>query len=295
VIPLFWQNEYALIQSPNSFFLGVKNDGRVLLTSDSSELRTWIVFDKIVGGVKSPCRATFGGFWSRDQLVRQEDVGLLCEHLAGPDFRRDISIYLPPLGMTEFDVVNQLEALANTGFKTQFVDVNYHIDVQSWSPSIMSKGNQKKLRQWKRAGGTVTQFAPSKLPELYEVIRLNRGRLGVEPSISLVDLGKLVSAFPQNYFLFGGQINNSIAVAAVVVQVSSITSYVFFWADAIEFRNYSPVVAICEEIAIWSKSQGLFRLDLGISSERGVLNSGLSTFKSNLGAQPDDKLMLLRT
>ena len=290
--PLFWQSNYVLVQNNAAFFAGVSQTGDYFESQDHSSFRTWIVVEESSSGLKSPCRATFGGFFTIDKGTFASDLraivsGIKLRH-PGQLFR----IYLSPEHADLFAASEQKDLLAACGFSTEFVDLDYYIEVKTWDESRLSKGNRKKLRQWREAGGQVTRADVSEIKDIYEVIRVNRESLGVEPSITLEKLENLVEQFPDNYELYIGRIGLEIAAVAVTVNTHVNTKYVFFWADVQEYRILSPVVAMCAHLVRISELAGISVLDLGISTEDGVRNEGLIRFKSNLGAEPSMKYML---
>lgn len=292
MVPIFWTSKYSQLQSSSAFLFGTTFDSQPLQAQSEEMLRSWLVLDGSGPNFRSPCRATFGGLWTRNNNCSSNEVDTIYGHLVASQRSQDTYIYLPPIGMAPFFVPLQLSVLKEHGFRIAYSDLNFHIYPLDWAPKLMSRGNQKKLGQWNRAGGKIFQSGISELATIYEVIRKNRLRLGVEPSISLENLTKLCEQFPDSYFLFTGKIKDAIAVVAVVVDVSPESLYVFFWADEIEFRNFSPVVAMCTELVNWSQTRGKTRLDLGIASQGGVINHGLATFKRNLGAIEETKPMM---
>ena len=70
----------------------------------------------------------------------------------------------------------------------------------------------------------------------------------------------------------------------LTVNIAPEVRYVLYWADDLSFRNYSPLTLLCERLVEQSRVDGIQFLDLGISSNDGLLNEGLHRFKQNLGA-----------
>lgn len=287
--PLFWRERYARIQSESSVLAGVRFDGSLTWNDEEAHLRTWIVFDILDVAVKSPCKATFGGAWSRsaDHLIT--DLRVLLASLADWQSDKAVSIYLPPRNLGRLSSQIQEVEFLEAGGTIDFIDLNYWIDVPNWSLGALSKGNRKKLRQWREANGNVFRAPREQLPVAYSVILENRRALGVEPSISLEGLSRLFDVFPENYELYLAVVDDVVAAAAVTVQILSDTKYVFFWADSPDMRHLSPVVAVCEHLVERCRTANIEMLDLGISTDRGIRNDGLIRFKHNLGAHAAEK------
>lgn len=290
--PLFWRDNYAKVQSRDSFLAGIDslNDFRINL--DFSQYRTWMVINQNPDGLRSPCRATFGGAFSREISFLESDLEKIIigmkENFAG----KRLEILLPPEHLSEFDPKTQLRILSELGATVDFVERSNYLPLAEWDHSNLSKGNRKKLRQWIESSGTIEKVDVNHITEVYEIIRLNRLALGVEPSIRLEGLQSLFSNFPAEYSLYLGQVNNENAVAAVVVQSSLHQDYVFFWADTSMFRHLSPVVAMCDFLVHSAREKGMSFLDLGAAQIDGDDIPGLVRFKANLGAVPSSKYQI---
>jgi len=294
-LPLFWRSQYAKIQSSDSFLAGIDFLNEFRLDLDCSEYRTWIVINRNPDGLRSPCRATFGGAFSREIDVLPSDLRNIILGLKKDFPGVHLEILLPPEHLIEFNPQAQLQILISLGGTVDFVERSNYLSLGDWSHDNLSKGNRKKYRQWIESNGTIEKVDVSCISEVYEIIRLNRLGLGVEPSINLEGLLALFSNFPVEYNLYLGQVNRENAVAAVVVQNASCQDYVFFWADTLAYRHLSPVVAMCDFLARSAREKGRSFLDLGAAQINGVDIPGLVRFKTNLGAMPSDKYQVSLT
>jgi len=287
--PLFWRSNYAKVQSEDSFLAGIDYLDNFRIDLDPSQYRTWIVINQDPDGLRSPCKATFGGAFSREIKFLSVDLKNIIFGLKEDFTGKRLEILLPPEHLNEFDSVTQLQVLSDLGATIDFVERSNYLPLKEWNHADLSKGNRKKLRQWVESDGLIEKVDNNHVSEVYEIIRLNRLALGVEPSISLEGLRSLFSGFPTEYSLYLGRVNHENAVAAVVVQNSLSQDYVFFWADTAMFRHLSPVVAMCDFLVQSAKDRGLSFLDLGAAQINGVDIPGLVRFKSNLGAMPSPK------
>jgi hypothetical protein len=288
--PLFWRSSYLELQSETAFFAGVTNSGFYLESRDETAFRTWIVVDNQISTFKSPCRATFGGCWAFNLKDLKEDCITIISQLAKrhPEMVH-ITVYLPPEFAFPFDPILMFNVFESLGSRVVYTDIDYWISPLNWSESSMSKGNQKKLRQWISSNGQISEVSLSNFESVYQVILENRHSLGVEPSISAGDLENLMLNFKDEYKLYSGTVDGDIAVVAITVQVHPRIKYVFFWADKLQYRHLSPVVAMCAHLVNTCLISNIDFLDLGISTERGIENPGLMRFKANLGALPSPK------
>lgn len=288
-IPLFWRSSYANVQDPNSFLAGVCEDGSFKIDDTDQGFRTWMVIARSETGLRSPCRATFGGAWSRVDECLIPDLVVIVSGLKAMYSGTKLSIQLASAHILSFQSELQRQTLEKLGGAVEYVDKSYFINVNDWSIEQMSKGNRKKIRQWRELGGKIREADLSELPLVYEVIRANRESLGVKPSISFADLETLIHNFPDEYRIYLGIVSEEIASAAVIISNTTSQDYVFFWADATEFRYLSPVASLCQFLINETRERGRSVLDLGTAQDRGVDNPGLIRFKLNLGAVPADK------
>ena len=275
--PLFWSDIYCELNGQSKVASTHEFDG------DSFK------FDFIYGiydrHIKSPGKATFGGLWISDGQPTVSFFKDLYQNLF--DLLNPLSVktvVLPPMFYYPYVFENQSKALESLGFTKQFDDVNFHIEIDHWTPTLLSKGNRKKIRQFIEAGGEVVNGTESDYLEAYNVLKGNREHRGVKISMDLEKFTSNLIDLPEFYRLFVAKIGSTIAGVAYVVKISDEVNYVLFWGDDIKFRRYSPVASLLDYLVAISQRDGFARLDLGISSVDGVLDDGLARFKQNLGA-----------
>ncbi len=294
-VPLFWKPKYATIQSADCLLVGIGIHDDFSITQTDSIYRTWMVLNQTSTELRSPFRATFGGTFSRDPALLLSDLNRIIIGLKNVFPSKRLKVLLPPAHLTEFNPLGQLAVLEKNGAIIDFIDRSNFISVADWTHSELSRGNQKKYRQWHESGGKIEEVGIDKLHNVFEIIRLNRLMLGVVPSIDLNGLKNLCENFPHEYKLYLGQVGGVDASAAVVVRTSSCQNYVFFWADASTYRHLSPVVAMCVYLLDLAKKDSLKFLDLGTAQVEGVDNPGLVRFKANLGATESEKYQVSMT
>lgn len=108
--------------------------------------------------------------------------------------------------------------------------------------------------------------------------------------MTLPDLIKTFEQFPAHYILFGVLDDEKIIAAAVTVVVSKEILYCFYIGDSLAYRPYSPVTFLVSGIYDYCIANNFKLLDLGISTDKGVLNKGLYSFKKSLGCIDSCKL-----
>jgi hypothetical protein len=211
-------------------------------------------------------------------------------HSLGLIGSNSIEIHLPPEYFYPEIFELQHEMITSRGGKKLYVETSHFIDIESWAPGTMSKGNKKKLRQCVENFVTTVELSIAELGTVYELIMNNRLSRGVSLSISLSQLRTSFLQMPKSYRCYGTFLGSEMIAAAVTVLITDDFEYVYMWADDVNHRSLSPVVTLCEALVADSRSRGVRTLDLGISSKHGVLDEGLSRFKLNLGALTGTKI-----
>jgi hypothetical protein len=172
------------------------------------------------------------------------------------------------------------------------VDINYHVDVESWSKKNLSKGNRKKIRQFYDLGGVVSYSNADVIEQCYEVLVENRKRRGVSLTMQYADFENSLLLCGENFKLIQASLENQIVAACYLVKIFPDYWYVLFWGELVDFRSLSPVASLFQFLIEEAKRNRVKFLDLGISSVEGALDEGLARFKSNLGAVPSQKITL---
>ena len=295
MVPLFWKYKYSELCGELSKIVSVDKDGDLILDNcvdlepSSSKLLMMVKIDTHL--VVSPGRATFGGVWAR--MVGELDSELMrsfYQKFLKKFGSSTINLHLPP-GYFHPEIFGiQHKIILDEGGQVLYSDTSFHIDLMSWTPMSMSKGNRKKLRQCREQFVHTTLLSSKEIEIVYELIRVNRQSLGVDPSISLDALERAFETFPEIYQCFGTFMGEKLIAAAVTVLLSEDIRYVYMWADDADHRSISPVVALCEGIINDSMKIGLRIVDLGTASLQGELDEGLARFKQNLGAISTQKI-----
>ena len=228
-----------------------------------------------------PGRATFGGVWPATNFDEFKKVLCGVIRMTGS---RDAVCTLPPEYFYPDVFKAQKDFIEAMGGSVLFNDVSFHIEVEKWDISKLSKGNRKKIRQCYEQNVVFRREHLLGLGEVYELIRRNRSKKGVVPSMGFQQLVDAIEAFPNEYQVFALYLSENMIASAVTVLITPEIRYVYMWADDENFRSLSPVATLCNEIVEYSRKDGIKIVDLGTASLNGVLDVGLARFKLNLGA-----------
>lgn len=275
--PLFWSSEYARIQ----------NNEHTIINFEGMSFPVSTVQN---GRLASPGRATFGGFWS-DTSRTHANFTVFLDHLQDlyPS-ANELKVTLPPAYFQNkiFDTQNDFFARISS---YKIVNHNYHTNL--YEEIIISKGNRKKLRQFREIGGQVQPADTIDWKSCYQLLVENRARRGVKLSMNWQIFYESLLQLPDDMKLWKAVIANEIVGCALTVKISNESLYVLFWGDNDFGRRISVVASIYSYLIEYSTNLGMRHLDLGISSVDGELDLGLSRFKLNLGSKRTDKITYL--
>ena len=184
-------------------------------------------------------------------------------------------------------------ALTEAGFTIRFNDTSQIIPV---SAGHMQTNTHKKRRLRKGASiGFTVELAPIELlHESYQLIVESRANKGYPVTMTFQDLQRMFVLFPKAYLLFVVFDQKRIIATSVSIVVNSEILYCFYIGDDLAYRAYSPVTTLVNGIYEYCQKNGLKLLDLGISTNKGVLNKGLYNFKKTFGAVDSRKLTYLK-
>ena len=100
--------------------------------------------------------------------------------------------------------------------------------------------------------------------------------------------------FPGDYLLFGVFDKNKLIATSVCIKVNDKILYCFYIGDALAFRPHSPITLLINGIYEYCQTNDFKMLDLGISTDKGILNKGLYAFKKTFGSFDSYKLTFLK-
>jgi hypothetical protein len=276
IVPLFWTYEYSKI-----------HDGEhQLIETESGLLPVGRAGSEIL---KSPGRATFGGFWSESSRAFTYTKKTVCQLKTYSDTSSQIRISFPP-SYFHPEIFQEQISYFSAKCTSLIPESNFHIVVENRND--VSKGNRKKQRQFTERGGSVSQVKKPDWHIVYELLVENRLRRGVALSMPWHIFERGLVDRPDVFTLWGATLGLDFVGGALTVEINSNTLYVLFWGDTLLGRDLSVVASICETLVEFCRSRNYQVLDLGISSVDGVLDENLAKFKINLGAVQTSKPIL---
>jgi hypothetical protein len=275
-VPLFWTREYSKI-----------HDGEhQIVETESGLLSVGRPGDKTL---KSPGRATFGGFWTEPNSRFSYTEKTISQLIAYSCKSDQIRISFPP-SYFHPEIFEEQVSFFRARSNSCISETNFHIVVDQRND--ISKGNRKKQRQFSERGGTVSQALKTDWQLIYNLLAENRMRRGVKLSMPWHVFERGLVERPDVFTVWGASLGMEFVGGALTVEISKEALYVLFWGDTLLGRELSVVASICEKLVEFCRFKNYKVLDLGISSVDGLLDENLARFKFNLGAIQTTKQIL---
>jgi hypothetical protein len=297
--PLFWEKKYIACFDQISVLLASDPHTKGVIEVIDHELKddlnlcTMFLSGQISNfEFNSSLISTFGGIFApmheKLDIFLVNSINFLSKKYGVTSFK----FRLPPDHLMDFNQKSQIQCLLDLGFRICLIEMNYSIELGNWSTDLMSKGNRKKLKQCVDNDLIFRNLEFNSLETIYNLLEANRLSLGTKLSVNFLKLSKLIESFPDKYFLFGVFYQNSLIAAAVCVETFPTNLYVFYWGDDKNFRHFSPITFLANEIIKFAKFRNYDYLDLGTVGPDGQYIKSLARYKQNLGASVSFKVSL---
>ncbi len=270
------------------------------LSNKPFEIKGWQLIDKepiaqiffcVVNYVAiSGYKSTFGSFDVMQEVIEDDLIWFLKR--IHNNFKnigiKEIEIRHFPAYIIGSDMIGN--ALIKAGYVAVFTEINQHITIEKLSFELIARRNEiKKVRQCENEGFQFAISSLDKLQDIYKLVVDTRQRKGYKVSMTFKELQCAVQANPDKYLLFTVFDGNCLIATSVSIVLNETTIYNFYHADDLNYRTKSPLTFLIKHIYTYCFNKNYKILDLGISSENGILNKGLYSFKKNLGAISGEK------
>jgi hypothetical protein len=160
--------------------------------------------------------------------------------------------------------------------------------------SMIHHSERKKIRKCEEEGFSFNQLLLQDLPIVYQFLQTCREKKDYALSMTLDEMIKVTSMFPDAFFLTSVTDNDQLVAANISIQVNSRVLYNFYHDHLALYDALSPVVFLNRGLYQICQQRKLELLDLGTSQIDGRLNESLLNFKLKLAALPSNKLTFVK-
>lgn len=248
--------------------------------------RLGIISGERDGMLLSPFSAPFGGFDANDMErieYYESAASMLKAYAAGLD--RTMRIVLPPSIYGSF-VSKSFSALTRNGARIAYSDLNYAYELSRFDDyeEFLERSARKNFHQALQHDfhfEILDGSHPDDITRAYAVIRTNREAKGFPLRMSLDEVLRTAPVVKAEFFVL--TYGNEDVAAAMVYPVREGIAQVVYWGDNPSFSDLKVMNFFTFKVFAYYYSRDFKYLDIGPSTEDGIPNYGLCSFKENLG------------
>jgi hypothetical protein len=181
--------------------------------------------------------------------------------------------------------------MLNLGFTLSNAEISSIITITS--KSFSEKIHPRKKRKLNQSLAGNLEFRTldnTSIREIYTFIETHRKEKNYVLSVSLDHLLISVERLPDAYHLFGVFYEGKVVAASVAVRVTKNILYHFISDHVRKIDDARPSLILMQGIYKYCQDNKIQLLDLGTSATDGLPNFKLINFKTELAAQPTQKL-----
>lgn len=218
-------------------------------------------------------------------------IALLNERAKAEGIRK-VSIFLQPDIYGAQENAKLINSLIGNGYKLAFQELNYSLkvkntDLDTYIDAIQPAA-RRKLKTALSSDLKLKKCGPrDEKIQAYQVIQANREHKGYPLRMTQEQVMATIEIVPHDIFLVN---KDDISIAAAIVfRVSDQTAQVIYWGDIPDVGQYKPINYLSYELIRYYQSEGIDQIDIGPSTENGVPNFGLCSFKESIGCEVSSK------
>lgn len=244
-----------------------------------------------------PYSAPFSMVYMKDRYRMADLKGMVTgiEEYARQMNHKTVSITLPPAIYGQNKINDLSSVLWSHGWRVSKLDINHHFDLTEYTdkqqhleklPHMTRKNYRKGLKfQLKFRELPLESFACG-----YQVIQKNRSERGYPLKISQKHMEALLNMEQLRARCFLVEWETIPIASAFVFDITKDVSQVIYWGDIPSYREMSPITFLAIELFDFYAKLNKRILDIGPSSDVGIINEGLADFKKTLGCSTSVKL-----
>lgn len=255
-----------------------------------------IYFSRIGESLISLDRAPFGGFVLGSDLKKNDLLSCLEKILSWSRSHGATTVIIRSFPDAYHPECSALiaETLLTTSYNVLYRDITQVIDVMRGDVSKLGVHKKRRIRTAESKGFQFRPLSLDWLEKSYALIVQSRVHKDYPITMTLGMLQDTFSLFPDEYMLFGVFDNERLIAASVSIRVNPEILYCFYIGDDLDYRSCSPVTFLVNGIYDFCKVNRFRLLDIGLSTDKGTLNTGLYNFKKTFGAVDSYKLTFVR-
>ena len=195
----------------------------------------------------------------------------------------EVKITLPPTLYNDSMISKISHSLESLGFELAYRDLNSHINLNENEVDRLPSKTKKGVRSSKKYNNTMMQaITLEDKQRTYNIIKENRAMKGYPLRMSWDQVSATISEVAEADF-FIAQTDGEDAAAAIVFEVANDIAQVIYWGGNYFGEKSHVMYYLPFEIMKYYKLKGFRYLDIGPSSEDGMVSNGLNDYKQMIG------------
>lgn len=259
-----------------------KVDKVVRLVEDTDKPEVGLVAGIRNNMLLSPFSAPFGGFHFKKENMYSEKLDAfvqdLKEYVAANGFH-EFHLTMPPDIYHSTFNAKCISAFNRAGFSNKTPEITSYIDLRDVEDNYTQKNSKEYYRQAQRNKLVFHQaLSESDKSEAFNLICDNRAKFGRPIFMTLNDLKNTEALWPVDFFKVT-TLEGEMLASAIFYPWKQNVVYAVFWGDNEQGRPLRAMDYLLLNLWHFYKQKGYRYVDLGISTEDGIPNSGLLRFK----------------
>ena len=247
----------------------------------------------------SPYSAPFSMVYLKEGFTVKDTI-LLFSSLKSFLKLQNIGSYrvtLPPYFYNE-EYINLLtSAMFSEGFVIEFIDLNHHFHLEGLTEEVeyKKKLNKTKRKNYHQAVKNNLLFEQVNIEDaeiVYNLIMINKHGKNRPLKMTFDHIKSIYELQVNTVRFFILRKDDIVVAAAIVFDVTNDISQVVYWGDDPDYSHLHPMTYLPYRLIEFYRNSGKKILDIGPSSENGVINQGLADFKKSIGSNITTKASL---
>ncbi len=249
--------------------------------------------------IMCPFSAPFGTIIPLRKLTSinyYDDAIKALDYFATENKFESVKFILPPMFYDETHLSIFVSALYRNGYRIKTIDLNYQFDMQKIQKSyfeILPHNGRKNLRIALNSDLIFKHCDTSdEKKKSYDVIAENRYTRGYPLKMTFQQVMDTIQIVKHDLFLVKKE-EVDIA-AALIYYINDTVVQVIYWGDCAGYGEFKPMNFLAYQLINFYSEKGIKYIDVGPSSENGIPNLGLCSFKESIGCDISNKFTMYK-
>ena len=195
---------------------------------------------------------------------------------------------LPPIFYSEHIISAWINALYNSGYIIENIDINYSLELNSEFvkkyPYLIPHNARNTLKKSLNQNLELTRCSTiNEVERAYAVISENKRAKGYPLRMSYNQVCDTINVVPHDVFLV--QKDSEDIASAIVYHVTENIVQIIYWGDRPGFSDLRPMNYLAYQLIQHYSNNDIKYIDIGPSTENSIPNYGLCDFKESIGCK----------